>query len=82
MIDSLQDGSTIEASSGKFKSPSGSVLKAKPEIGWAKYACSRHNYTPSAPDALLPSDAMYPRSNYANRYVTLPLIKTRILHYS
>jgi len=60
MIDSLQDGSTIEASSGKFKSPSGSVLKAKPEIGWVKYVCSRHNYTPSAPDALLPSDAMYP----------------------
>lgn len=24
---------------------------------------------------------MYPRSNYANRYVTLPLIKTRILHW-
>ena len=60
MIDSLQDGSTIEASSGKFKSSSGSVLKAKPEIGWVKYVRSRHNYTPSAPDALLPSDAMYP----------------------
>ena len=60
MIDSLQDGSTIEASSGKIKYPSGSVLKAKPEIGWVKYVCSRHNYTPSTPDALLPSDAMYP----------------------
>lgn len=41
MINSLQDGSTIEASSGKFKYPSGSVLKAKPEIGWVKAACHR-----------------------------------------
>ena len=24
---------------------------------------------------------MYPRGNFANRYVTLPLIKTRLLHW-